>query len=180
MTYLGGCCVFNSSKIKFSRNKFRQLMVSMMDRFDRGILELIQRDTTLSVAELAERIGLSKTACWRRIQQLESRGVVSARVALLDPAALNLSLTAFITIRTNQHNDQWHKQFWQVIDTIPQVLEVYRMSGDLDYLIKAVVSDMSGYDQLYRQLIKADLFDVSSSFVMETMKCTTELPLSEV
>ncbi len=150
-----------------------------MDRFDKAILELMQNDVSLSVGTIAEQIGLSKTACWRRIQQLESEGVIVARVALLDADKLNLGLTAFISIRTNQHNAAWYKQLCDVLDGIPQVMEVYRMSGDLDYLIKAVVSDMKGYDRLYQQLIQADLFDVSSSFVMETIKHQTQLPLSE-
>ncbi len=151
-----------------------------MDKFDKSILELMQRDVSMSVADIAERIGLSKTACWRRIQQLEKDGVIVARVALLDPEKLDLPLTAFISIRTNKHNANWYKKLCDVLDGIPQVMEVYRMSGDLDYLIKAVVSDMKGYDRLYQRLIKADLFDVSSSFVMETVKHQTQLPLSEV
>lgn len=151
-----------------------------MDKFDKAILELMQRDVSLSVGELAERIDLSKTACWRRIRQLEAQGVIVARVALLDPVKINLPLTAFISVRTDKHNNQWFEQFKQVVGALPQVLEVYRMSGELDYLIKVVVADMAGYDRLYKELIKADLFDVSGSFVMETMKHNTQLPLSEI
>ncbi|UTW44173.1 Lrp/AsnC family transcriptional regulator [bacterium SCSIO 12696] len=151
-----------------------------MDKFDKAILETLQRDATLSVAEIADRISLSKTACWRRIQKLESEGVVKSRVALLDPEKLNLSLTVFISIRTNQHNQNWLHEFRQVVSGIAEVLEVYRMSGELDYLVRAVVSDMVGFDKLYQELIKADLFDVSSSFVMETIKHTTELPLDNI
>ena len=150
-----------------------------MDNFDRRILALLQGDATLSVGDIAERIALSKTACWRRIQKLEKQGVIRARVTLLEPRALDLGLTVYISIRTNQHNDAWAGQFRAVIDGIPEVLEAYRMSGDLDYLLKAVVSDMDGYDRLYKKLIRADLFDVSSSFVMETFKQTTALPLAE-
>ena len=137
----------------------------------------MQRDASLSVGEIAERVALSKTACWRRIQKLEQTSVIRGKVALLNPDALNLGLTVYISVRTNQHNDQWVQQFNAVVEDIPEVLEVYRMSGDLDYLMKAVVSDMAGYDRLYKKLIVVDLFDVSSSFVMETMKQTTELPL---
>jgi Lrp/AsnC family transcriptional regulator len=151
-----------------------------MDKFDKAILETLQKNATLSVAEIADRISLSKTACWRRIQKLESEGVVRGRVALLDPNKLNLSLSVFISIRTNQHNEEWLQQFKAVTTAIPEVLEVYRMSGELDYLIRAVVSNMEGFDALYQELIKADLFDVSSSFVMETVKQTTELPLSHL
>ncbi len=148
-----------------------------MDNFDLKILEIMQRDASLSVGEIADRVALSKTACWRRIQKLEQTGVIRGKVALLNPEALNLGLTVYISVRTNQHNDQWAQQFNAVVEDIPEVLEVYRMSGDLDYLMKAVVSDMAGYDRLYKKLIVVDLFDVSSSFVMETMKQTTELPL---
>jgi Lrp/AsnC family transcriptional regulator len=149
-----------------------------MDNFDRKILELMQRDASLSVGEIAEQVALSKTACWRRIQKLEQAGVIRSKVALLNPEAVNLGLAVYVSVRTNQHNDQWAAQFSAVVEGIPEVLEVYRMSGDLDYLLKAVVSDMPGYDRLYKKLIEADLFDVSSSFVMETLKQTTELPLS--
>lgn len=151
-----------------------------MDKFDKAILKTLQQDATLSVAEIAERISLSKTACWRRIQKLESDGVVRARVALLDQNKLNLPLSVFISIRTNQHNQNWFQEFKRVVTSIPEVLEVYRMSGDLDYLVRAVVTDMNGFDKLYQELIKADLFDVSSSFVMETVKHTTELPLDHL
>ncbi|MCV6606271.1 MAG: Lrp/AsnC family transcriptional regulator, partial [Porticoccaceae bacterium] len=141
-----------------------------MDKFDKAILETLQRDATLSVAEIADRISLSKTACWRRIQKLESEGVVKSRVALLDQDKLNLSLSVFISIRTNRHNQEWFQEFRNVVSGIAEVLEVYRMSGELDYLVRAVVTDMAGFDKLYQELIKADLFDVSSSFVMETIK----------
>jgi Lrp/AsnC family transcriptional regulator len=151
-----------------------------MDNFDRNILELIQTDASLSVNDIAERVALSKTACWRRLQKLEKAGVIQQRVALLNPAALNLGLTVYISVRTNQHNAQWAEQFNAVVQDMPEVLEVYRMSGDLDYLMKAVVSDLAGYDSLYKKLIAVDLFDVSSSFVMETMKQTTRLPLNHV
>ena len=158
---------------------YRVLGVTM-DKQDKAILALMQRDATLSVGMLAEKVGISKSACWRRIQKLEEDGVIKHRVALLDQQHVNLPLTVYISIRTHQHNDQWSEQFRKVIEGLPLVQEVYRMSGDLDYLIKAVVTDMPGYDQLYQQLIKADLFDVSSSFVMETMKQTTELPLEYI
>ncbi len=149
-----------------------------LDKQDWQILELLQGDATLSMGEIAERIGVSKSACWRRIQKLERDGVIQERVTLLDQKQVNLPLTVYIVIRTNQHNDQWAAQFRQVVQDIPGILEVHRMSGDLDYLLKGVVTDMPGYDQLYKQLIKADLFDVSSSFVMETLKQTTQLPLT--
>jgi len=151
-----------------------------LDKQDRAILALLQQDATLSVGDVAERAGVSKSACWRRIQKLEQEGVIRERVALLNQEHVNLPLTAYIVVRTNQHNDQWSATFKDVIQAIPEVLEVYRMSGDLDYLIKAVVTDMPGYDRLYKKIIKADLFDVSTSFVMETMKLTTQLPLNYI
>lgn len=151
-----------------------------MDKFDKAILEILQQDATLSVGEIADRIALSKTACWRRIQKLDADGIIRARVALLDPKKVNLSLTVFISIRTNKHNDTWYKEFCEVVTEIPEVLEVYRTSGELDYLIRAVVPDMAGFDELYKSLIKADLFDVTSNFVMEDIKHTTQLPLTQL
>ena len=148
-----------------------------MDSIERKILQYMQRDATLSVADLAEIAGISKSACWRRIQKLEQQGVIRKRVTLMDPLALDLSLTVFIAVKTNQHNELWAQQFNKVVQDIPGILEVYRMGGDVDYMIKAVVKDMPGYDALYQQLIKADLFDVSASYVMEALKQTTELPL---
>lgn len=148
-----------------------------LDQFDRQLLRLLQRDATLSLADLAEAVHLSRSACWRRLQKLEQNGAIRARVTLLEPAALGLSLTVFISIRTNQHNTAWAQRFQQVVEDVPGVLEVYRMGGDVDYLIKAVVEDMQDYDRLYQQLIAADLFDVSAGFVMEELKHTTALPI---
>ena len=148
-----------------------------LDRQDIVLLSIIQKDSSQSVGELADTVGMSKSACWRRLQKLESQGVIKQRVALLDANALNLSLTVYISVRTNQHNDEWAATFQRATELIPGVLEVYRISGDLDYLIKAVVADMPDYYRLYKQLIKADIYDVSSSFVMETLKHTTCLPL---
>ncbi len=148
-----------------------------MNKLDLSLLELIQKDASLSTGELADRIGMSKSACWRRLQKLTQDGVIRKQVTLLNQDKVNLPLTVYISVRTNEHNDKWATQFQKVIQAMPGVLEVYRMSGDLDYLIKAVDEDMKGYDRLYKQLIKANLSDVSSSFVMETMKQTTELPL---
>jgi Lrp/AsnC family transcriptional regulator len=150
-----------------------------LDRIDKSILEMLQRDVTLSVGEIADRVTVSRTACWRRIQNLLADGVIDKRVALLNQDKVNLPLTAYISVRTNQHNQEWARLFQEIVNQIPEILEVYRMSGDLDYLIKAAVTDMPGYDRLYQKLIKADIFDVSSSFVMERMKYTTELPLTQ-
>ena len=148
-----------------------------MDKIDRQILGILQRDAALSVGKLAEQVGVSKSACWRRLQKLEEDGVIRDRVTLLDPASLGLSLNVFISVRTNQHNEAWALQFKEVIEGNPGILEAYRLGGAVDYLLKAVVKDMPDYDRLYQQLIEADLFDVSASFVMEELKQTTELPL---
>ncbi len=148
-----------------------------MDHANRTILSHMQRDATLSVAELAELANVSKSACWRRIQKLEAQGAIRRRVTLLNPAALDLSLTVFIAVKTSQHNEHWAENFKTITENIAGVLEVYRMGGDVDYMIKAVVKDMPGYDSLYQELIKADFYDVSASFVMEELKQTTELPL---
>lgn len=148
------------------------------DKQDRTILELVQRDATLSVSDIAEKIFISKSACWRRIQSLQDDGVITKKVTILNQKKINLSTTAYIVVRTNQHNEVWAKKFRGIVEDIPEVLEVCRMSGDIDYLIKAVVADLEGYDRLYQKIIKIDLFDVSCSFVMENIKQTTELPLT--
>lgn len=149
-----------------------------MNKIDRTLLAHMQRDASLSLAELADLTAISKSACWRRIQKLETDGVIRKRVTLLSPAAVGVPLTVFISVRTNQHNQAWAENFRAVVADIPGVLEVYRMGGEIDYLIKAAVEDMPGYDRLYQALIEADLSDVSASFVMEPLKETTELPLN--
>ena len=149
----------------------------MIDKTDRLLLDTMQNDASLSVGALAEHIGISKSACWRRIQKLEESGVIRQRVTLLAPEKIGLSLTVFISVRTNQHNPRWAKQFKATVESVPGVMEVYRMGGDVDYLIKAVVPDMEGYDRLYQKLLSADLFEVTAGFVMETIKQTTALPL---
>jgi len=148
-----------------------------IDALDRKLLRALQRDTAEPISDLAERCGLSRSACSRRIARLAEAGVIERSVALLSQSKLGLGLTVFVAIKTNQHNAAWSSQFRRVIEQLPGILEVHRLGGDIDYLVKAVVPDMPGYDALYQQLIKADLFDVSASFVMETMKHTTELPL---
>ena len=149
-----------------------------MDRIDRQILDLIQRDATLSTAEIAERVSLTTTPCWRRIQNLERRGLIRSRVALLDREQLNIGVDVFVAIKTNQHNAEWLSQFAQVVDEFDEVVELYRMSGEVDYLMRVVVPDIAAYDQFYRRLIEqVRIADVSSSFAMERLKYTTALPL---
>ncbi|MFT5141360.1 MAG: Lrp/AsnC family transcriptional regulator [Rhodothermales bacterium] len=152
--------------------------LSKLDNVDRKILAVLQRDASYSVSRLADEIGLSKSACWRRIQALEEDGVITARVALLDQHKLGLDLTVFTAIRTIQHTQDWYDKFSAVVASMPNVTEVHRMSGDIDYLMRAVVPDMRSYDAMYRDMINnIDLSDVSSSFSMETIKYSTALPL---
>ena len=137
-----------------------------------------QRDATLSTAEIAERVSLTTTPCWRRIQNLERRGLIRSRVALLDREQLNIGVDVFVAIKTNQHNAEWLSQFAQVVDEFDEVVEFYRMSGEVDYLMRVVVPDIAAYDQFYRRLIEqVRIADVSSSFAMERLKYTTALPL---
>lgn len=148
-----------------------------LDSIDRALLRSLQQDATRSVAALAETHHLSKSACWRRVQRLEEAGVITATVAQVDPQAVGLALTVFIRVRTREHTEHWSRQFRDNVEAIDGVMEVYRMGGDIDYLIKAVVEDMPAYDRLYQKLIKVDLFDVTASFVMEEIKKSHALPL---
>jgi Lrp/AsnC family transcriptional regulator len=149
-----------------------------MDRIDKRILDLIQDDATLSTAEIAERVSLTTTPCWRRIQNLEKRGLIRRRVALLDREKLNIGVDVFVAIRTNQHNAEWLADFAKVVDEFDEVVEFYRMSGEVDYLMRVVVPDIAAYDTFYRRLIeRVRIADVSSSFAMERLKYTTALPL---
>lgn len=149
-----------------------------MDRLDRKILRLLQEDSTLAVADLAKKVGLSTTPCWRRIQKMEEEGVIRGRVALLDPVKINTKVTVFVSIRTNAHSIEWLKRFSEVIGEFPEVVEFYRMSGDVDYLLRVVVPDIAAYDAFYKRLIaKIEIRDVSSAFAMEQIKYTTQLPL---
>jgi len=150
-----------------------------MDDVDRKILRSLQDDSSRSLAEIAEIAGLSPTPCWRRIQNLEKAGVITGRVALLDAEKLNVGTTVFVRIKTSQHNYEWLEDFAKAVAGIEEVVEFYRMSGDIDYLLRVVVPDIAGYDEVYKRLIKAaDLADVSSSFAMEKIKSTTALPLT--
>ena len=152
----------------------------MLDKIDRAILAELQRDATLTVDDLAGRIHLSRNACWRRVKALEEAGVIKGRVALLDAAKLGLGLTAFIAIRTAQHEEKWLEKFSRAVREFPEIIGVYRTTGETDYLLQAVVSDIAGYDDLYKRLIaRIALTDVSASFVMEKIKETTALPIDQ-
>lgn len=149
-----------------------------IDELDRRILSQLQRDSTIALEDLGDRIGLSRNACWRRIKALEDAGYVKNRVALLNPEKLGLSLTVFILVKTNAHDANWLKKFSAATRAMPEILGAYRMTGDLDYLVRARVRDVADYDRLYRRLIeRVEMSDVSASFVMEELKETTELPL---
>lgn len=139
-----------------------------MDRLDRKILRLLQEDSTLAVADVAKKVGLSTTPCWRRIQKLEEDNVIQRRVAILNPEAINTKVTVFVSIRTSSHSQEWLKRFSEVVSEFPEVVEFYRMSGDIDYLLRVVVPDIAAYDTFYKKMIsKIEIRDVSSSFAME-------------
>jgi len=153
----------------------------MFDRMDRKILDILQKDCTLPVAEIGKQIGLSTTPCWRRIQKLEEQGVIERRVALLDPKKVNVGVTVFVSITTSNHTTEWLERFHAALADFPEVVEFYRMSGQVDYLLRVVVPDIERYDAFYKRLIaKIDLSDVSSAFAMEQIKLTTALPLDYV
>ena len=150
-----------------------------MDRLDRKILELLQKDGGLTAAEVAERVGLSKAPCWRRIKRLEEEGVIKQTVALLNARHLNLGTNVFVTLKTANHSEAWFEKFVKAVRDIPEVVEIHRMSGDVDYLMRIVVPDIDAYDMVYKRLIAAVEFkDVSASFALETIKHTTALPLN--
>jgi Lrp/AsnC family transcriptional regulator len=151
------------------------------DDIDRRILRCLQENSSLSVAEVARRVGLSTTPCWRRIQRLEKGGVIRKRVALLDPASINVGVTVFVRVRTTQHRYAWFESFAQAVAGMDEVTGFYRLSGDIDYLLRVSVPDIAAYDEVYRRLISAvELADVTASFVMETIKDTTSLPLDYI
>lgn len=149
-----------------------------MDAFDCKILELLQLDAAMPVAEIAEKIGLSTTPCWRRIRNLEDSGVIRRRVAVLDAQKINAGVTVFVGVKAGRHAADWLDVFAAAVRDIEEVLEVYRLSGEIDYLLKIVVPDIAAYDDVYKRLIaKSDFADVSSFFAMEEIKATTALPL---
>ena len=149
-----------------------------MDRIDRQILHILQADASTSIQETGDRVGLSSNACWRRIKRMEEAGIIRKRVALVDPRQVGRGVTVFVTVRTSNHTDEWLQKFAKGVAALPEVMEFYRISGDVDYLLKVLVSDISEYDRFYKKLIRiAPLFDVSSNFAMEQVKYTTEVPL---
>jgi len=149
-----------------------------MDQIDRKILAALQEDAGRPVADIAAAVGLSQSPCWRRIQKLEVDGVIQRRVALLDAAKLNVGVTVFVAVRTSRHDLDWIETFARAVTDIPEVVEFYRMSGEIDYLLRVVVPDIAAFDAAYKRLIaRVPLSDVTSSFAMEQIKYTTALPL---
>ena len=149
-----------------------------LDRTDRKILAILQEDASLAVAEIASRVGLSQTPCWRRIQRLNSDGVIERTVSLVQPEAVGLGLTVFIAIEALDHSPEWLDRFTAVVTAMPEVMEVHRMAGDIDYMLRVAVADMAAFDAFYRELIKAvPLKNVSSHFAMERVKSTTAYPV---
>jgi Lrp/AsnC family transcriptional regulator len=149
-----------------------------IDTIDRRLLAELQRDATLTVDQLSERLNLSRNACWRRVKILEEKGVITGRVALVDADKLGLGLSVFVILRTSHHDPEWLKRFREAVTSFPEITGVYRMSGDLDYVLRARVADVKAYDRLYQRLIaKVPLDDVSASFVMEEIKDTTIVPV---
>ena len=148
-----------------------------IDTIDRKILAQLQANADQSVAEISEIVGLSPNALWRRIKRMEAEGIILRRVALVDPEKLGIGLSAFVTVRSGDHSEEWLENFAREIDQIPEVVEFYRVSGCIDYLLKIMVADIAHYDRVYKKLIRvAQLTDVSSSFAMETIKHSTAVP----
>ena len=151
-----------------------------MDAIDRRILAVVQADASLSVAEIGQRVGLSSTPCWKRLQRLEADGVIQRRVALIDPDKVGLGISVFVSVETGDHSNDWLKRFAETVEKIPEVVEFYRMAGDVDYMLRVVVQDMASYDAFYKRLIAAvPLKNVTSRFAMERIKSTTELPIPD-
>src|SRR5690349_13446891 len=152
-----------------------------MDSTDRKILAILQEDASLSVADVAARVNLSQTPCWRRIQKLADSGVITKRVALVDPDALGLGLTVFVEIETGDHSKEWLGKFAAAIKEMPEVMEIYRMAGDVDYMLRITVPNMAAVDTFYQRLISlVPLKNVTSRFAMERVKYTTAYPVTEV
>jgi len=150
-----------------------------MDAIDRKILSALQEDASLSVAEIGSRVGLSSTPCWKRIQRLEADGIITKRVALIDQDKIGLGITVFVSIETGDHSQTWLDRFAEVVGAMPEVMEFYRMAGDVDYMLRVVVPDIAGYDMFYKRLISTvPLKNVTSRFAMERIKSTTALPIT--
>ncbi|AWK43468.1 winged helix-turn-helix transcriptional regulator [Photorhabdus laumondii subsp. laumondii] len=153
----------------------------MLDKTDRKLLKLLQKDCSLSLNALAEAVNLTSTPCWKRLKRLEDEGYIVGKVALLDSEKLGLGLTVIVMIRTQQHSSDWYEQFVAFIKQMPEVLAFYRMAGECDYLMHVEVVDMKSYDLFYKRMVNGvpGLIDVTSSFAMEKIKYTTALPIPD-
>ena len=152
-----------------------------MDAIDRKILAVVQQDASLSVADIGQKVGLSSTPCWKRLQRLEADGVIMRRVALIDPEKVGLGITVFVSVETGDHSQEWLAKFAEGVNAMPEVMEFYRMAGDVDYVLRVVVHDMQSYDTFYKKLIATvPLKNVTSRFAMERIKSTTALPIAEL
>ena len=151
-----------------------------MDDIDRSLLEILQQNATLSIAQMAERVGLSPTPCWKRIQKLEATGVITGRVAVVDPDRVGVGLSVLVSIEAGEHTPEWLERFALGVGTMPEVMEAYRMAGDVDYVLGVAVADMAEYDAFYKRLIAiAPMKNVTSRFAMERLKHTTAYPLHQ-
>jgi Lrp/AsnC family transcriptional regulator len=149
-----------------------------MDAIDRKILSVLQEDASLSVAEIGSRVGLSSTPCWKRIQRLEAEGVIERRVAVVDQNKVGLGITVYVSVETGDHSQEWIDRFAKTVRAMPEVMEFYRMAGDVDYMLRVVAPDIAGYDTFYKKLIATvPLKNVTSRFAMEKIKSTTALPI---
>ena len=153
-------------------------MSHQIDQTDRAILRLLQTNAALSVDEVSAQVSLSRNACWRRIKQMEQSGLIKGRVAFVDAAKAGLPLTAMVLVRTNSHDATWMKKFQAILQAFPEVVGAYRMTGDLDYVLRVRVADVPAYDKFYKRLTsQISVSDISASFVMEEIKETTAVPL---
>lgn len=151
-----------------------------LDAIDRRILVALMERGDISLAEISKKVGLSQTPCWQRIQKLETNGVITKRVAIIDAEKVGLGLTILVSIEASEHTANWLNSFTNYVNKCPEVIEVFRMAGEVDYILKLIVSDMANYDKFYKGLIdNVDLKKVSSRFVMETMKSTSVLPIPD-
>lgn len=150
-----------------------------LDRIDRAILRLIMQDSARSLAEIAQEVGLTPTPCWKRIRRMEEAGIITGRVALVDPARVGLPISVFVAVETGDHSDDWIARFAEAVSGLPEIVECWRLGGDVDYLLRVVVPDMAGYDAFYRRFVAAvpSLRKVTGRFAMERVKSTTALPI---
>lgn len=150
-----------------------------LDRVDKQILKLLQKDSSLALNDLAEAVNLTTTPCWKRLKKLEDAGIIKKRVMLLDPERIGLSFTAFVMVQTSDHSHEWYRRFVDTVTEYDEVMEFYRMAGEYDYMLKVVAKDMRRFDEFYKKLVNSvqGLSKVTSTFAMESLKYTTELPL---